>query len=458
MCAAAAKKDPVASTQPSSPPPPRRQCDVIVAGGGPAGSSVAALLSLRGWSVTLLEKDFHPRFHIGESLLPMNLPILQRLGLLEEVERIGVRKAGAEFPVPAPDGYNVFRFRRALDATWPHAYQVRRDEFDKLLFDHATSTGVHALQGHRVVSVDLKHTGVTAKVRSDDGSYFDCAARYFVDATGRDTLLGNHLRLKRKNLRHQSAALFAHFRGVERRTGLDAGNISIYRFEHGWVWVIPLRDGVTSVGAVCWPEYLKQRRADNKDFLLQTLRSIPQLRERMDQAEMLGNPHATGNYSYACSRMAGPRWIMTGDSYAFVDPIFSSGVYLAMHAAESAADVIDGALREPASERRLQRAYERDVKRGLRILSWFIYRFTSPAMRKLFAGPRNDLQIEQAMISMLAGDIYRDNGVLWRLKIFKLIYWTTTLGCIREQAQAYRLRRRQVHAQFDGGTTSQDNA
>ncbi len=455
---AVAEKDPVASTQPSSPPPPLRQCDVIVAGGGPAGCTVAALLSLRGWSVTLLEKDTHPRFHIGESLLPMNLPILQRLGLLEEVERIGVRKAGADFPAPTPDGYNVFRFRRALDATWPHAFQVRRDEFDKLLFDHAASNGVHALQAHRVTSVDLTGTEVTARIQSDDGSVFDCSARYFVDATGRDTLLGNHLRLKRKSPRHQSAALFAHFRGVERRIGPDAGNISIYRFEQGWVWVIPLRDDVTSVGAVCWPDYLKQRRADNKDFLLQTLRSIPLLWQRLEHAEMLGNLHATGNYSYACSRIAGPRWIMTGDSYAFVDPIFSSGVYLAMHSAESAAGVIDGALREPASERKLQRAYEREVGRGLRILSWFIYRFTSPAMRKLFADPRNDLQIEQAMISMLAGDIYRDNGVLWRLKIFKLIYWTTMLGCLREQAQAYRHRRHQTRARFDGGTTSQDNA
>ncbi len=419
---------------------------------------MAALLSLRGWSVTLLEKDRHPRFHIGESLLPMNLPILQRLGLLEKVERIGVRKAGADFPAPTPDGYNVFRFRQALDASWPHAFQVRRDEFDKLLFDHAASNGVHAFQEHRVTSVDLKSTQVTATIKSADGSVCHCTARYFVDATGRDTLLGNHLRLKRKSARHQSAALFAHFRGVERRNGPDAGNISIYRFEHGWVWVIPLRDDVTSVGAVCWPDYLKRRRADNTDFLLQTLRSIPQLWERMEHAEVLGNLHATGNYSYTCSRMAGPRWVMAGDSYAFVDPIFSSGVYLAMHSAESAAGVIDGALHDPARERKLQRAYEREIERGLRTLSWFIYRFTSPAMRRLFAGPRNDLKIEQAMISMLAGDIYRDNGVLWRLKIFKLIYWTTALACLKEQATAYRHRRRQARAQFNGGTTNQDNA
>jgi flavin-dependent dehydrogenase len=345
-----------------------------------------------------------------------------------------------------------------LDPSWPHAYQVRRDEFDTLLFEHSIANGVRAFQDHHVAAVALENESIIADGTSGDGRAFRCEARYLVDASGRDTLVGNHLGIKRKSRQHQSAALFAHFSGVARRPGADAGNISIYRYEHGWVWLIPLRDGITSIGAVCWPDYLKQRRTDNKEFLLQTLRSIPDLWQRMARAEVVGNLHATGNYSYACSRMAGHRWIMAGDSYAFVDPIFSSGVYLAMHAAERAASVVDGILREPALERKLQRHYVREIERGLRTLSWFIYRFTSPAMRKLFAGPRNDLQIEQAMISMLAGDVYRDNGVLWRLRVFKLIYWTAALGHFREQARSFLFRRRQAHAHFSGGTTGQDRS
>jgi len=447
----------VLPTQESTSPSPPTTCDVVVVGGGPAGSTAATLLARRGWSVTLLEKDRHPRFHIGESLLPMNLPIFERLGVLEAVERIGVRKIGADFPAPDPAGYNVFRFERALDPTWRHAFQVRRDEFDRLLIDNAAASSVQAFEGHRVTSVDMDGDGVTAHGHSDAGRPFQVRARYLVDASGRDTLLGKQLHIKRRSGRHQSAALFAHFRGVERRPGTDAGNISIYRFEHGWAWLIPLRDGTSSVGAVCWPDYLRQRRADQHGFLLETLRSIPALWQRMQDAEIVGHLHATGNYSYQCSRMCGPRWVMAGDSFAFVDPIFSSGVYLAMHAAERASSVVDGALRDPAAERSLQRSYRREIIGGLSTLSWFIVRFTSPAMRRLFANPRNNWQLEQAMISMLAGDVFRNNGVQWRLRVFKLIYWLTALGEWRGQIRAYRFRRGQVRASFSGGTTLQDS-
>ena len=450
--------DPVAVTREIEVRSLPEQCDVIVAGGGPAGSTAATLLARRGWAVTLVEKARHPRFHIGESLLPMNLPILRRLGVLDAVARIGVLKHGADFPAPTPEGYNVFRFERALDTTWSHAYQVRRDQFDKLLYDNAAASGVAAFEGHRITAVEFDGDAVVADVRTDDGRTLQCRARYLVDATGRDTLLGNQLRLKRKSRHHQSAALFAHFRGVARRAGPDAGNVSIYRFDQGWIWLIPLPDDVMSIGAVCWPDHLRQRRTGHREFLLQTLNSVPALRQRMENAEIVGHLQATGNYSYSCSRIAGRRWIMAGDAYAFVDPVFSSGVYLAMHAAERAAEVVDGALREPAREQALQRRYEREVRHGLRTMSWFIYRFTTPAMRKLFAGPRNILKVEQAMISMLSGDFYRDNGVLWRLRVFKLIYWIAAMGDPRGQVGSYFFRRRQATAVFSDGTSPPDAA
>jgi flavin-dependent dehydrogenase len=279
-----------------------------------------------------------------------------------------------------------------------------------------------------------------------------------VDATGRDTLLGSQLRLKRRNPAHQSAALFAHFRGVERRPGDDAGNVSVYRFDHGWIWMIPLRDGCVSVGAVCGPAYLKQRDVSKDEFLMRTLRGIPEVWMRMEHAQLAGNLHATGNYSYSCTRMCGRKWLMVGDAYAFVDPIFSTGVYLAMHTAELGAEVVAGSLADPACERSLQRRFERDVRKGLRVLSWFIFRFTTPAMTYLFRNPRNVFRVEEAMISLLAGDVFRDGGVRWRLRVFKVLYAITSLGGLHESFASLVKRRRQAAMTFAGGTTRQDSA
>jgi 2-polyprenyl-6-methoxyphenol hydroxylase-like FAD-dependent oxidoreductase len=264
------------------------------------------------------------------------------------------------------------------------------------------------------------------------------------------------LRLKRRNPEHQSAALFAHFRNVVRRPGEHAGNVSVYRFEHGWIWMIPLRDECVSVGAVCSPDYLKQREGSKDEFLMRTLLSVPDVRKRMEQAEVAGNLHATGNYSYSCRRLGGPRWLMVGDAYAFVDPIFSTGVYLAMHSAELAADVVEQSLREPRREKALQRVYERNVRKGISSLSWFIFRFNTPGIAWLFRNPRNMLRVEEAMISMLAGDVFRDGGVRWRLQFFKLLYYVTSVIHWRQSFASWLQRRRQPSMHFEGGTTRQD--
>ena len=423
---------------------------VLVVGGGPGGSTAAALLARQGLRVTLVEKSRHPRFHIGESLLPMNMPIFERLGVLDQVMAIGRRKLGADFPAPNDCGYNVFRFDRTLNPGSGYAVQIRREELDLLLFNHAAACGADTHQDTEVLGIEFAADAATARLRAADGGESQLRVDYVVDASGRDTLLGKALRLKRKHPRHQSAALFAHFAGVERRRGEDAGNISIYRFPSGWVWMIPLPGDCTSIGAVCYPEYLKERRGSNADFLLATLQRIPGARERIKGAHIIGNLHATGNYSYSCSRMSGQRWIMVGDAFAFLDPIFSSGVYLAMNSAERAAEVVAACLREPQREAALQRSYQRFVRRGLGRLSWFIFRFTSPAMLRLFAHPRDILQVERAMVSMLAGDVFSSPRVWWRLQLFKLIYLSTWLSLWRRSLRNNRTRRRQVDVTFEG--------
>ena len=442
---------------PAAPPVPV-DTDVLVIGGGPAGSTIATLLARKGWRVTMLEKDRHPRFHIGESLLPMNMPILQRLGALEKVDAIGMLKLGADFPRDE-GGYNTFDFAKALDAKFPHAYHVKREQFDQVLFEHARENGVDAREQVAVerVEFDAGDRPALVHARGADGNALAFRPRYLVDASGRDAFLGGKLKLKRKNPRHQSAAVFSHYRGVERRPGRDAGNVSIYRHDHGWAWLIPLADGDMSVGAVCYPEYLKTRKGDSEGFLLRTLDTIPEVARRMQGARRVAPVHVTGNYAYECTRMAGPGWLLVGDAWNFVDPMFSSGVYLGMYGAEQGAEVVDGALREPAREARLQRDTERRLVDGLDEFKWFIYRFTSPTMKYLFANPQNYLQIEQAVVAMLAGDVFDSPRVRRRLRMFRVLYAAAALGMAPRALRNWWHRRRQARAGFDGDTLQAGN-
>jgi flavin-dependent dehydrogenase len=433
-------------------------CEVLVMGGGPAGSTAATLLTRMGRKVILLEKGHHPRFHIGESLLPMNLPLFERLGVLKKVQAMGVFKPGADFEADNERGYNTFAFKRAIGNSPPHAYQVWRQDFDEMLFDHARATGADTREGHEVVAVeqvDSRRSNV--EVRTEDGCSYRITAQYLVDATGRDTFLSSKKRLRRKNDEHQSAAIFGHFRGAECRPGEDAGNISIYRFDHGWMWMIPLPDGVMSIGAVCRPAYLKQRKGKTVDFLLETLKQNEGIRRRIERAQLIGeNVRVTGNYSYDSAQMGGAGWVMIGDAFAFLDPVFSSGVYLAMSGAEQAATVVDTALREPWRETKLLRKLERRQRAGMRRFAFFIYRFNSPIMGRIFRQPRNIWQIEQGVISMLAGDLFDSPKVVRRLRAFKFVYAMTALRHFVRWRSENRYRLEQARLQFTGGTTPLD--
>jgi len=417
--------------------------DVLIIGGGPGGTTIGSLLKKRGWDVTLLEKEHHPRFHIGESLLPMNLPILERLGVLEEVRAIGVPKLGADFTLGnSGAAHQTFHFGIALGNNPDHAFEVRRSEFDRILFENCKRTGVRALEGMRVCRVETLDGGKhEVEARDESGEPHLWRTRFLVDASGRDTFLSSANSWKKRNPRHSSAAVFSHFRGVVRRAGRDRGNISIYWFEHGWVWMIPLPDDIMSIGAVCYPEHLRKRSGPLDDFLLETLHGLAETRERMAGAEAVMPAQATGNYSYLSDRMYGPGYVIVGDAFAFIDPVFSSGVYLAMNSAERGVPVAEAWLNgNRGSYRRACRRYHREIHRGISTFSWFIYRFTSPVMSNLMSNPRNVFRVVQGVISMLAGDVFSNRNVRRRLLVFKTIYAVSSLINWREAYAARKMR------------------
>lgn len=419
-------------------------CDVLVIGGGPAGSTAGALLAQRGYKVVVLEKAHHPRFHIGESLLPANLKLFEKLGVADAVKAIGMEKWGAEFVSPWHDNTSqTFRFCDAWDKSMPFSYQVRRSELDEILIRNAAKLGAEVIEGCKVrgVAFTPDHSGATVHAQHDDGRTEDWRARFVVDASGRDTVLGRQLDLKRRNLDHNSSALYAHFTGVVRHAGQDEGNITIFWFGHGWFWLIPLADGATSIGAVVWPYYLKSRSKPVKDFFLDTIAMCPALSERLAHAQLASDVDATGNFSYACKRTHGPNYLLIGDAFGFIDPVFSSGVMLAMQGGFVGAETVDRCLREPAKAAAALAHFDQQVRLGPKEFSWFIYRVSNPAMRDMFMGPSNVFRVKEALLSMLAGDIFGKTPIWRSIAALKGIFYIASVWNFKRSWRAMRLRK-----------------
>jgi flavin-dependent dehydrogenase len=326
---------------------------------------------------------------------------------------------------------------------------VRRSELDEILFRHAASCGATTLEGARVgaVAFDTEGATVSADVTGPEGgrSTRQWRARFVVDASGRDTLLARQMGLRQRNAVHNSSALFGHFRGSRRLPGRREGNISIFWFDHGWFWFIPLADGTDSVGAVCWPGYLKSRDKPLKEFFLDTIALCPALEERIRGATLEGDRvHATGNYCYSATSCSGPRWLIVGDAFAFIDPVFSTGVYLAMQGAFGAATTVATALDRPDEYEAARVRFEEAMRFGPREYTWFIVRMTTASIRHLFMHPSNPMRVYEAMMSLLAGDIFGRTPIWNSLRAFKGIYYAVSLRHPLRTAREWRRRRAQI--------------
>lgn len=377
--------------------------DVVVAGGGPAGSTAATVLSQLGRRIVLLEKTPHPRFHVGESLLPASMDLLGEIGFLPTLDAAGFTpKLGASFMLGDGRLQNTFYFREGLSPGARAAYQVTRSRFDHLLLKHCALQGAEIREGHTVKQVHFEPGRVGVSVQDPSGGTYRLAGRFFADATGRDTLLASRLKHKRMNPRLRKVAYFGYFEGARRGTGHDAGNTLSIVIRGGWIWFIPLEHGITSVGLVVDSEMVRGAATDSERFFLDTLAGVPAAAERLATARCVSPVRVTTDFSYSSTSLYGARHIVLGDAGFFLDPVFSSGVHLAILAGVDGAKAVDQWLKQGRGRTPL-RAYQRRMRRQQAVYFKFIYGWYRPGFLELFLSPTRKLQMLEAITSVLGG-------------------------------------------------------
>jgi 2-polyprenyl-6-methoxyphenol hydroxylase-like FAD-dependent oxidoreductase len=391
--------------------------DVLVVGGGPGGSSAATFLARGGLRVAVAEREAFPRFHVGESLLPANLPVLERLGVLDAVKARGFFvKYGAYFHDQEMDlGYQFF-FREGKP--WPpYTYEVQRGEFDKILLDHAArQPNVTLLQPASVERVAFDEEGVTVTLAEPAGSR-EVRARFLVDASGRDALIASRHGRRRPIEGLGKVALFAHFRGGRRWPGREEGNIRIFSFEAGWFWYIPFANGTSSVGCVLHARTVRGREGDLEQLYDSLIARCRGLVEALDGAPRITPVHSAANFSYRTDPAIGDRFVCVGDAIAFVDPIFSSGVYIATQSAELSSVEILKAFRENRFEARRFRGYERRIRNGMKPFQRFIRHFYDPSFVEMFLKPREFAGMVDSVTGVLAGGAFLRRSLRMRISL-----------------------------------------
>ena len=395
--------------------------DVAVIGGGPGGSSTATALARRGRRVLLLERDRFPRFHIGESQLPWINGVLEELGVHDTIAKAGfVEKWGASFLEIDGTPASYVDFTAAVETPIPQTFQVPRARWDELLLRHAEQSGVVVREGHRAVDAAFERDGVTLRYAGPDGVEQSARVAAVVDASGRAGFLARKLGRHEHDPMLQQVAVHAQYEGVPRAEGRAAGDIRVLtRSDVGWIWLIPISETLTSVGAVV-PKALHRREAkataeESLDHYLDTTPASPAV---MRAARRVSPARFDADYSYLATRMAGDRWVSVGDSGSFLDPIFSTGVLLAMQGGLEAAAAIDAGLRAgDLSARRFAR-YERIVRKRYRFFHRFVVGFYDPYFRRLLFRRSHRLGVYEAVLSALAGNWRPTLGTRLRIQLF----------------------------------------
>jgi len=403
--------------------------DAIIIGGGPGGSTVAAYLAKHGRSALLLERERFPRFHIGESLLPYNWPILEELGVIPALEAAGFpRKFGAQFHLA--NGRKSLRidFREGRFTKQSMAFQVERSIFDHILLKNAAAQGAEVREGWRFRQFTELPDRVRVEAEDPEGLSHSLEARFLLDASGRANVTGNQEGLRVIHPGLKKIALFGHFTGVPRDEGDRSGDILIVRLADKWFWLIPVSATKVSIGCVLDGAEFSAAKAGPEAVFRRIVATSPVLRERMKAAQLVGEFRTTSDFSYYNRRLTGRRLLRVGDAAGFMDPIFSAGVFLAMFSGRDAAKTVDACLRRPFGTAWRLANYERRTFRGLRFYWELVENYYTKPFMELFLEPREKWSLPAAVIAALAGDLTGRWAIRWRMRLF---FWLVRIQAVR---------------------------
>ena len=391
--------------------------DVIVIGGGPAGSTVSALVAQRGYRVGLFERERFPRFHIGESLIPETYWVLERLNMLPKMQQSPfVKKHSVQFVNAIGQELAPFYFHDNKPHACSQTWQVVRSEFDQMMLDNAREHGVDAHEGVHVLEVLFDgDRAIGVGIRGADGARRDVHARVVVDASGQAALLQNRFKLRVWDPILNKGAIWTYWQGAYRDTGRDEGATMVLQTDNrnGWFWYIPQHDDIVSVGIVAPFDYVfKGRGTDHEKTYLEEVDRCPAVKKRIAGATRATGYFATRDYSYRSTRVAGDGWVLVGDAFGFLDPLYSSGVLLALKSGELAADaIVDGLERGDVSEALLGRwgeGFNQGVDRMRRLVCEYYDGFSFGAFVRKYPHLRGTIT------DLLIGDLFDDRvDVVW---------------------------------------------
>jgi flavin-dependent dehydrogenase len=384
--------------------------DVVVIGGGPGGAALATFLARAGHRCILFEREKFPRYHIGESLIPHTHGIFERLGFLPKLRASSFPvKHSVRFVSPNGKESTPFYFSETIAGERARTWQVERSLFDRMLLGHARAHGVEAFERIGVDKVLFENDrAVGVQTVAANGACAEVGAKVVVDASGRACVIGHQLGLRSPLPELRKASAWGYFRGGKRLPGIDAGETTMFLIPGGgWFWYIPLPDDMVSVGLVADPEYVFSEGDDLEAALTRELRRCAPLADRLSAATRVGPVRGSRHLAYLNRRTCGDGWVMIGDARAFLDPIYSSGLYLALGSAELAARCIDDALKHHDFSSARLGAFEPALWKGVDVVRRLIHAFYDPN----FSFPKFVERYPQhraALIDCLVGDVIKD--------------------------------------------------